>query len=137
VLRSSDHILSTEALEIDVIMRLGQGRKHGWLWIADSADSLSSAPSLSDVQARCTTISLPIRTAYSNTVVGRQTSGNSGFTRRTLNFTHINQIFNIETCDSNTIGRAGRNKGDASTTCRRAGGHEEAGGGHVSDHAKH
>ena len=38
-------------------------------------------------------------TAYSNTVAGRRTSGNSGFTRRTLNVTHIDQICNTKTCD--------------------------------------
>ena len=60
-LRGSDHNLSTEPLETEVIVRLGQGRKHGRLWIADGADSSSSAPSLSDVRARSTARSLPIR----------------------------------------------------------------------------
>jgi hypothetical protein len=60
-LRGSDHNLSTEPLEPDVIVRLGQGRKHGRLWIADGADSSSSAPSLSNVRARSTARSLPIR----------------------------------------------------------------------------
>ena len=50
-LRGLDHNLSTEPLETEVIVRLGQGRKHGRLWIADGADSSSSAPSLSDVRA--------------------------------------------------------------------------------------
>jgi hypothetical protein len=60
-LRGSDHNLSTEPLETDVNVRLGQGRKRGWLWIVDGADSSSSAPSLSDVRARSTARSLPIR----------------------------------------------------------------------------
>ena len=60
-LRGSDHNLSTEPLETEVIVRLGQGRKHGRLWIADGVDSSSSAPSLSDVRARSTARSLPIR----------------------------------------------------------------------------
>ena len=60
-LRGSDHNLSTEPLEIEVIVRLGQGRKHGRLWIADGVDSSSSAPSLSDVRAQSTARSLPIR----------------------------------------------------------------------------
>ena len=59
-LRGSDHNLSTEPLETEVIVRLGQGRKHGPLWIANGADSSSSAPSLSDVRARSTARSLPI-----------------------------------------------------------------------------
>ena len=60
-LHGSDHNLSTEPLEIEVIVKLGQGRKHGRLWIADGVDSSSSAPSLSDVRARSTARSLPIR----------------------------------------------------------------------------
>jgi hypothetical protein len=60
-LRGSDHNLSTEPLETNVIVRLGQGRKHGRLWIADGVDSSSSAPSLSDVRAQSTARSLPIR----------------------------------------------------------------------------
>ena len=60
-LRGSDHNLSTEPLETEVIVKLGQGRKHGRLWIADGVDSSSSAPSLSDVRARSTARSLPIR----------------------------------------------------------------------------
>jgi hypothetical protein len=60
-LRGLDHNLSTEPLETEVIVRLGQGRKHGRLWVEDGADSLSSAPSLSDVTARSMARSLPIR----------------------------------------------------------------------------
>ncbi|XP_066337342.1 uncharacterized protein [Miscanthus floridulus] len=60
-LHGSDHNLSTEPLETEVIVRLGQGRKHERLWIADGADSSSSAPSVSDVRARSTARSLPIR----------------------------------------------------------------------------
>ena len=60
-LRGSDHNLSTEPLETEVIVRLGQGRKHGRLWIIDGADSSSSAPSLSDVRAWSSARSLPIR----------------------------------------------------------------------------
>ncbi|XP_066378002.1 uncharacterized protein [Miscanthus floridulus] len=60
-LRCSYHNLSTEPLETEVIVRLGQGRKHGRLWIADDVDSSSSAPSLSDMRAWSTARSLPIR----------------------------------------------------------------------------
>jgi hypothetical protein len=60
-LRGSEHNLSTEPLKTEVIVRLGQGRKHGWLWIADGANSSSSAPSLFDLRAQSTSISLPIR----------------------------------------------------------------------------
>jgi hypothetical protein len=57
VLRGSEHNLSTET---EVIVRLGQGRKHERLWIADDADSSSSTPSLSDVRAQSMSRSLPI-----------------------------------------------------------------------------
>jgi hypothetical protein len=60
-LRGSDYNLSTEPLETEVIVRLGHGKKHGRLWIAEGADSSSSAPSLSDVRARSTGRSLLIR----------------------------------------------------------------------------
>ena len=98
-LRGSDHNLSTEPLETEVIVRLGQGRKHGRLWIADGADSSSSAPSLRREGTEHGQKPSHTCTAYSNTVAGRRTSGNSGFTRRTLNVTHIDQICNTETCD--------------------------------------
>jgi hypothetical protein len=54
-------IRQTSSLDTEVIVRLGEGRKHGRLWIADGADSSSSAPSLSDVRAQSTSRSLPIR----------------------------------------------------------------------------
>jgi hypothetical protein len=54
----SDFNLSTEPLDTLTIVRIGQGRKHGRLFIADNADSSSSAPSLSNVRAHS---SLPIR----------------------------------------------------------------------------
>jgi hypothetical protein len=47
-------VRQTSSLDTEVIVRLGQGRKHGRLWIADGADSSSSAPSLSDVRAQST-----------------------------------------------------------------------------------
>jgi hypothetical protein len=100
-LHGSDHNLSSEPLETDVIIRLGQGRKHGRLWIADGADSLSSTPSLSLRREGMEHGQKPSHTctAYSNTVAGRRTSGNSGFTHRTLNITHIDQICHTEICD--------------------------------------
>ena len=98
-LRGSDHNLSTEPLETEVIMRLGQGRKHGRLWIADGADFLELCTlSLRHEGTEHGQKPSHTCTAYSNTVAGRQTSGNSGFTRRTLNVTHIDQICNTETC---------------------------------------
>jgi hypothetical protein len=59
--RGSDTDVRTEPLDTEVIVRLGQGRKNGRLWMADGADSSVSAPSLSDVRARSTCRSLPIR----------------------------------------------------------------------------
>jgi hypothetical protein len=60
-LHGPDYNVSTEPLDTETIVRLGDGRKHGRLWIADGTDSLSYAPSLSDVRARSTARSLPIR----------------------------------------------------------------------------
>jgi len=60
-LRGPDVDLRTHPLETVVIVRRGQGRQHGRLWIADGAQSSASAPSLSDVRARSTSSSLPIR----------------------------------------------------------------------------
>jgi hypothetical protein len=60
-LPGSEHNLSTEPLETEVIMRLGQGKKHVRLWIVDGANSSSSTPSLFDVRAQSTSRSLPIR----------------------------------------------------------------------------
>jgi hypothetical protein len=46
-LHGSDYELSNEPLHAEVIVRLGQGKKHGRLWIADGAVSSTSTPSLS------------------------------------------------------------------------------------------
>ena len=47
-LRGPDVDLRTHPLETEVIVRRGQGRQHGRLWIADGAQFSASAPSLSD-----------------------------------------------------------------------------------------
>jgi len=60
-LRGPDVDLRTHPLETEVIVRRGQGRQHGRLWIADGAQSSASAPYLSEVRARSTSSSLPIR----------------------------------------------------------------------------
>jgi hypothetical protein len=52
---------TTEDLDVEVVMRVGGGKKHGRYWIADSAIDPSSAPTLSQIQARSTSSSPAIR----------------------------------------------------------------------------
>jgi hypothetical protein len=73
LLHGPDYNVSTEPLDIETIVRLGDGRKHGRLWIANGADSSSSAPSLRREGAEHSQKPSHSFTAYSNTVVGRRT----------------------------------------------------------------
>ncbi|CAN6171834.1 unnamed protein product [Urochloa humidicola] len=57
--RGVDFDPHTEPLDAEVVVRVGGGRQHGRLWIADSA--IDSAPTLSQVRARQTDSSPPIR----------------------------------------------------------------------------
>jgi hypothetical protein len=45
---------STEQIDLDVLMRVGGGKRHGWYWITDGAIDSSSTPTLSHVRARST-----------------------------------------------------------------------------------
>jgi hypothetical protein len=58
-LHGSDYDLSNEPLHTEVIMRLGQGKKHEQLWIANGVVSSTSAPSLFEVRARSMSSSFP------------------------------------------------------------------------------
>jgi hypothetical protein len=51
----------TEPIDAEAIMRLGGGKKHGRLWIADSAIDSSTVPSLDAIRAQSTSSSHPIR----------------------------------------------------------------------------
>jgi hypothetical protein len=45
-LHGPDYDVRTEPIDAEAIMRLGQGKKHGRLWIADSAIDSSTVPHL-------------------------------------------------------------------------------------------
>jgi len=40
---------STEDLDVEIVIRVGQGKKHGWIWHGDSIIYSSSVPSLSQI----------------------------------------------------------------------------------------
>jgi hypothetical protein len=52
---------SIEDLDGEVIMRVGGGKKHGWYWLGDGAIDTAATPTLSQIRARSTSISLAIR----------------------------------------------------------------------------
>jgi hypothetical protein len=52
---------STEQIDPDVLMRVEGGKIHRRYWIADGAIDSSSTPTLSQVRARSTGLSLAIR----------------------------------------------------------------------------
>jgi hypothetical protein len=60
-IHGKDYNVHTEPIDAEVIMRLGGGKKHGRLWIADSAIDSSTVPSLDAIRARSTSSSQPIR----------------------------------------------------------------------------
>jgi hypothetical protein len=53
--------LRTEDIDGDVLMRVGEGKRHGWYWIVDGAINSSSTPTLSQVQAMSTSVSPAIQ----------------------------------------------------------------------------
>ena len=57
----SEHDLSTEDLDGEVVMRVGGGKKHGWYWIGDGAIDSAATPSLSQIRASSTSRSPAIR----------------------------------------------------------------------------
>ena len=58
----ADYNMRTEPIDAEVIMRLGGGKKHGRLWIADGAIDSTTVPSLDAIRAQSTSSSQPIRT---------------------------------------------------------------------------
>ena len=49
-----DFDLASQELDSETIMKLGGGKKHGWLWIGDSVIDSSSVRPLSEIRARST-----------------------------------------------------------------------------------
>jgi hypothetical protein len=45
---------STKQIDLDMLMRVGGGKRHGRYWIADGAIDSSSTPTLSQARARST-----------------------------------------------------------------------------------
>ena len=56
-----DYDVHTEPIDAETIMRLGGGKKHGRLWIADGAIDSTTVPSLDAIRAWSTSSSQPIR----------------------------------------------------------------------------
>jgi len=56
-----DYDVRTEPIDAETIMRLGGGKKHGRLWIADGAIDSTTVPSLDVLRAWSTSSSQPIR----------------------------------------------------------------------------
>ncbi|CAN6362932.1 unnamed protein product [Urochloa humidicola] len=52
---------STEDIDGEVVMRVGGGKKHGRYWIADSTLDTASTPTLSQLRARATDSTPPVR----------------------------------------------------------------------------
>ena len=52
-----DYNVRTEPIDVEAIMRLGGGKKHGRLWIADGAIDSTTIPSLDAIRARSTSSS--------------------------------------------------------------------------------
>ena len=53
---------TSEDLDGEVVMRLGGGKKHGRMWIADGTIDSTAVPDLSTIRARSTSESPAIRT---------------------------------------------------------------------------
>ena len=52
---------SAHDLDGEVVMRTGEGNKHGWFWIDDGTIDTASTPTLSQIRARSTSPSPAIR----------------------------------------------------------------------------
>jgi hypothetical protein len=61
-----DYDQRTEDIDGDVLMRVGEGKRHGWYLIADEAIDSLSTPTLSQVRARNTSSSPAIRPRQDN-----------------------------------------------------------------------
>jgi hypothetical protein len=60
-INGEDYDVRTEPIDAEAIMRLGGGKKHGRLWIADGAIDSTTIPSLDTIRARSTSSIQPIR----------------------------------------------------------------------------
>ena len=56
-----DYDPASQPLDTDLLMRLGGGKQHGRLYMADSSVSSDSVPSLAEIRSRSTSSSMPIR----------------------------------------------------------------------------
>jgi len=52
----------TQEIDTELVMRLGGGKKHGRMWIADGTIDSTAVPDLSTIRARSTSESPAIRT---------------------------------------------------------------------------
>ena len=52
---------STEDFDVEIVMRVGGGKKHGRYWLGDGVIDSTSTTSLSQIRARSTSASLAIR----------------------------------------------------------------------------
>jgi hypothetical protein len=59
-IHGEDYNVCTEPIDAEAIMRLGGGKKHGRLWIANGTIDSSTVPSLDAIRAWSTSSSQPI-----------------------------------------------------------------------------
>jgi hypothetical protein len=57
----NDYNPSSQDLDAEVVMRIGGGKKHGRYYLGDGVIDATSTPSLSQIRARSTDTSIPIR----------------------------------------------------------------------------
>jgi hypothetical protein len=78
---------STEQIGPDVLMRVGEGKRHERYWIADGAIDSSSTPTLSQVWARSTGSSPAIRPRHDSSQLRiQQLEVSASITRHSLSY---------------------------------------------------
>jgi hypothetical protein len=60
-LHGDDYDPSSQDFDPEVVMRIGGGKKHGRYYLGDGIINATSTPSLSQIRARSTDVSIPIR----------------------------------------------------------------------------
>ena len=60
-IHGNDYNPSSQDLDAEVVMRIGGGKKHGRYYLGDGVIDATSTPSLSQLRARSTDTSIPIR----------------------------------------------------------------------------
>jgi hypothetical protein len=60
-LHADDYDPSSQDFDPEVVTRIGGGKKHGRYYLGDSVIDATSTPSLSQIRARSTDASIPIR----------------------------------------------------------------------------